>query len=81
MKAWTESALTFGPGKDPNFGIDPAAEKFKPLFEYEKFKFEREPAYIAAEFAKTQQEMMLGLKAAEQVVKELQDKTDISIKK
>ena len=81
MKKWTVSAQTFGPGKDPNYNFAPGAERFRSLLKMDKFKFDREPAYLATEFGKTQQEMVLGLKTAEDVVKELQAKTDLSIKK
>lgn len=81
MNTWAKSGLTFVPLKDPNYNFDPAAEKFKDLFKYDKFKFDREPQYVAAEFPKTQQEMLLKVKKAEDVVKELQAKTEVSIKK
>lgn len=72
MRLWSKSTLNLSPEKKPNFDFDPAAEKFRVLYNYDTFKFEREPDYVSTEFGKVQQEMMVGTKSALQAVQDLQ---------
>ncbi len=80
QKIWTVSNRIFSAAKTPDFSFHPDAIKFKPLYDNpQKFQFLREPAYLATEFGKTIQDLFMGSKKPEQVVAELQKKTEESL--
>lgn len=83
MTEWSKSNMAPVCLKDADFkAVDPQeGDKYTEINKLPKYHFMREPQYVSSEYPKVQQDMMLGNKTPEQAVQELQDKTDISIKK